>query len=152
MINSTNSIEEVVAALNTRVSRLETGGKRNQLETAITEVQETIVAGGFHTFRFSVPWDDPNVNINPRGQFYWTAYLNSVHENNRWPIGENGNIEPLLFFGVFSYWHEKNSLEGNENESHFTLTVVNNDFTGSGTIIIRFRWLYVAGSTGVTAS
>jgi len=143
---------DIFSQINNRLSRLETGGKRNEQKTAVTQVQQTIVPGGIHTFRFDVPWDDANVDINPKGTFYWTAYLGSVHVNNRFPVGANGNIEPSLFFTILSQWYEKGKLDSEENKSHYAMTVVNNDFANNRTMIIRSRWVYIAGSTGTTAS
>lgn len=136
--------------LSRRIDRLEVGGRGNELETAVTEVTETVAANGFSTQRFELAFDDANITQNPKGLFYFSAYLDTVSANSRWPIGDDGTGNYILM--RINWWYEKTPIDADNSKSYVKLYIGNLDSSNSHDIIIRSRWLYVAGSAGTTAS
>lgn len=141
------SIDEYLADINRRISRLETGSRKSVDISPIADFSVTLDPGEGILLDISLAWDDPNLAINPHGNMYWSLYIDTDNSDlSYWPIGDN--IASILDHIV--EW--RNDLPGLVNggykSSESQLFLANLDGGSAHTYYLHTAFTYNSGQSG----
>ena len=139
------SIEDHIAALYQRVSRLETGGR-----PAVGISQEgsgsfTLNAGESALIDIDLSWTNANIEQNPHGTLYHSIFIDADNESdNFWQVGSNVDEDDHVI-----WWrNDWVRLVNNDFKTTESQIYIKNNDGSSHTYYLYVRFVYNSGVSG----
>lgn len=139
-------LEDIIAGLARRISKLETGGKPVTGLSAQSFVSVPLTAGNEVTLAATLAWNDTSVPVNPNGIPYLAVYVdNDENPAYLWPAGSSMSAGQKNM--TFDWFLNYEDLDNNSNRSQVYVRIKNND-SGSHTYYLHIQWVYTNASSG----